>query len=66
MKFCSNFNRYRNTIYVLYIKLFFLKKGGGGLLSCMPTFYIRGRFPLVWKAEKVVIEGKNQISIDTS
>lgn len=48
------------------ISSYFLKKKGGGLLSCMPTFYIRGRFPLVWKAEKVVTEGKNQISIDTS
>lgn len=47
------------------ISSYFFKKGGG-LLSCMPTYYIRGRFPLVWKAEKVVIEGKNQISIDTS
>lgn len=42
-------------MYWLYIKLFM-----GGVVIMHAYLYIRGRFLLVWKAEKVAIEGKNQ------
>lgn len=45
--------------YMYCISGYFLKKRGGVIIM-HAYLYIRGRFPLVWKAEKVVIDCKNQ------